>query len=72
MHPKTPINVPFFLFVALNSVKRFLMVSSAFSLIEQVLINIKSASSKFLVAPKPSVCNIDATISLSLKFIAQP
>ena len=34
--------------------------------------NIKSATSIFLVLPKPFFANIDATTSLSAKFIAQP
>ena len=54
MQPKTPTSKPglsFFTF--LNSVNLFLTVCSAFSRMEQVLIKIRSASSKCCVTPKP-------------------
>ena len=55
-----------------ETLKRLRTVSSAFSRIEQVLIRIKSDSSIFRVGRKPASPRIDATISLSLKFIWQP
>jgi len=73
MQPRIPTNIPGLATLAfLNSVNRLRTVASAFSLMEQVFTNTTSASSNVLVAAKPSSCNIDATISLSAKFIAQP
>ncbi len=73
MHPNTPTNNPgFSFFNFLNSVNRLRTVSSAFSLIEHVFKKIRSACSKFCVTPNPLSIKIDATTSLSAKFMAQP
>ena len=73
IQPRTPISIPgFSSFSFLKSVSLLRMVCSAFSRIEQVLIKIKSASSELRVAPNPSSFKMEATISESLKFIAQP
>ena len=70
-------NIPIFtclfiFFMELKVFNLFLMVSSAFSLIEQVFSRIKSAFVIVFVVLYPFLDNTDATISLSLKFIAHP
>ena len=73
IHPNTPtFTFEFFRLTLLNFSNLFLTVSSAFSLIEHVLTNIKSAKYISFVVLYPFSERIDATISLSLKFMAQP
>ena len=73
MQPNTPMIKPGLdLFICLNSVSLFLTLSSAFSLMEQVFIKIRSALFSSEVAPKPFACKMEATTSLSAKFMAQP
>ena len=59
-------------FTLLYSVSLLRIVCSALSLIEHVFTSTKSASSNVWVVLKPSVASIEATISLSEKFMAQP
>ena len=70
IHPKTPtFKLLLFLFSLLKLSSLFLTVVSAFSLIEHVFNNIKSASFKLVVESYPSLLIIEATTSLSAKFI---
>ena len=73
MHPNTP---TFILglnrFTALYFSKRLRIVCSALSRMEQVLTKTKSASSKIVVVLYPFLDKIEATISESEKFMAQP
>ena len=70
MQPKTPTFILGLIrFTALNFSKRLRTVCSALSRIEQVLIKTRSASFISVVVSNPSVDKIEATTSLSAKFI---
>ena len=73
MHPRTPIlSDLFFFFKKLILDSFFLIVCSAFSLIEQVFSKIRLEFSILSVCLYPIFSNMDATTSESAKFIWQP